>query len=205
VAALKQFVGALLILSAAPASADPLDRWKVSIREAARKFGLPADWIRQVMRVESGGETMRGARPIVSPAGAIGLMQLMPGTWHDMQAALRLGSDPQEPAANIMAGACYLKLLYDRFGYPGMFAAYNAGPDRYRRYLVRGVPLPAETHAYLKRLMLKPRGTAITARPPMILLALASASQTPVVPVSAGQLSASSGDLFVPLNNAGGR
>ena len=72
----------------------------------------------------------------------------MPGTWRDMRAAYRLGADPYDPRDNIFAGAAYLRILYDRFGYPGLFAAYNAGPARYADHLATGRRLPAETIAY---------------------------------------------------------
>ena len=63
------------------------------------------------MRAESGGMTMRGGHPITSRAGALGLMQLMPGTWADMRGRLGLGSDPHDPHDNIIAGAAYLRLV----------------------------------------------------------------------------------------------
>lgn len=132
-----------------PAAAGPIDRWSAQIAEASSRFAIPADWIRRVMRVESGGRPVLNGRPVVSSAGAIGLMQLMPGTWRDMQSLLGLGSDPQEPRDNILAGAAYLRLMYDRFGYPGLFAAYNAGPSRYSAYLSSGRRLPRGTDAYV--------------------------------------------------------
>jgi len=79
----------------------------------------------------------------------MGLMQLMPATWADMRGRLGLGRDPFDPRDNILAGTCYLRLMYDRFGYPGMFGAYNAGPRRYADYLAGGARLPGETRAYL--------------------------------------------------------
>ena len=149
----SHFAAALLFVTApAPATADPLKRWTQAIAEAASRFGLPKKWIRDVMRVESGGVAMNEGRPLVSSAGAMGLMQLMPATWHDMQGQLRLGSNPFDPHDNIIAGSAYLKRMYDRFGYPGMFAAYNVGPTRYAALLL-GHPLPAETRAYVKRLV----------------------------------------------------
>src|SRR3546814_7225278 len=96
------------------------------------------------MRMESAGLTMRGGHPITSRAGAMGLMQVMPATWADMRTRLALGSDPHDPRDNILAGSCYLRLMYDRFGYPGLFAAYNAGPGRYADHLSTGRPLPGE-------------------------------------------------------------
>lgn len=79
----------------------------------------------------------------------MGLMQLMPGTWVELRDRHGFGADPDDPAANIAAGAAYLAEMHGQFGYPGLFAAYNAGPGRYARHLVTGAPLPAETRAYL--------------------------------------------------------
>jgi soluble lytic murein transglycosylase-like protein len=101
------------------------------------------------MRAESGGMTTLNGRPITSRAGAMGLMQLMPGTWSEMRRRLGLGGDPHDPRDNILAGTAYLRLMYDRFGYPGLFGAYNAGPGRYAEHLASGRPLPGETRAYL--------------------------------------------------------
>lgn len=118
------------------------------VAEAAHRFGIPEAWIWAVMRVESGGR-----RTAVSRAGAMGLMQIMPGTWAQLRARHRLGSDPLDPRDNIMAGAAYLRAMYDRYSdTSAMLAAYNAGPGRYDQYLARGRPLPAETRAYLARL-----------------------------------------------------
>jgi soluble lytic murein transglycosylase-like protein len=112
---------------------------------------VPVAWIERVMRVESGGQTTLAGRPIRSRAGAMGLMQLMTGTWEMMRAALALGPNPDDPRDNILAGALYLRMMYDRFGYPGMFAAYNAGPGRFAAHLATGKGLPAETIGYLKK------------------------------------------------------
>jgi soluble lytic murein transglycosylase-like protein len=146
---LRGALPALLLVCAAPASADPIDRWSSYIAEASYRFRIPEGWIRRVMRAESGGRTMLRGRPIVSRAGAMGLMQLMPGTWRDMRVQLGLGHDPHEPRDNILAGAAYLRAMYDRFGYPGLFAAYNAGPARYAGHLATRRRLPAETIAYV--------------------------------------------------------
>ena len=135
------------VVLAAPAHADPVRRWQPFIDEAALRFGIPADWIARVMRAESGGHATRGGLPIRSSAGAIGLMQLMPGTWADMTARHGLGNDPDDPRANILGGAAYLRVLHDRFGFPALFAAYHAGPARYGEHLA-GRPLPPETIAY---------------------------------------------------------
>lgn len=132
-----------------PAAAQTVADWRPFTTEASQRFGVPVAWIERVMQAESGGRTMLQGRPIVSRAGAMGLMQLMPGTWAEMRAALGLGGDPFDPSDNILAGTAYLRRMYDRFGYPGMFAAYNAGPGRYAAYLAGRQPLPGETIAYL--------------------------------------------------------
>lgn len=142
---------ALALAFAAPAAANPLDRWSDHIAEASARFGIPEAWIRRVMQAESGGRTILNGRPITSPAGAQGLMQVMPGTWLALRAAHGLGLDPHDPRDNILAGTAYLRAMYDRFGYPGLFAAYNAGPARYAEHLSRGRRLPTETVAYVAR------------------------------------------------------
>ncbi|WP_313434688.1 lytic transglycosylase domain-containing protein [Novosphingobium sp.] len=150
--ALKPIIGAgaalVALLAAVPLQADEVDRWRPQISEASSRFGVPPSWIERVMRAESRGRTRLSGRPIRSPKGAIGLMQLMPGTWAEMRDRLALGSDPDNPRDNILAGTFYLRLLYNRFGYPGLFAAYNAGPRRYEKHLA-GRLLPRETVAYL--------------------------------------------------------
>lgn len=117
------------------------------VSEASQRFGIPEGWIYAVMRTESAGRV--GA---VSSAGAMGLMQLMPGTWARQRARLGLGSDPFDPRDNIMAGTSYLREMYDHYGATGMLAAYNAGPGRYEDWLDRGRPLPAETRAYVAKI-----------------------------------------------------
>ena len=122
-----------------------LNRWDALMTEASQRFQVPKPWIRAVMRQESGGRTMLGHdRPIVSHAGAIGLMQVMPGTYDEMAEQHKLGADPFDARNNILAGTAYLRWLHKRYGYPRMFAAYNAGPGR----VERGGRLPAETRAY---------------------------------------------------------
>lgn len=146
---LRSLALALALVPACPAEAQTVANWRPFVAEASERFGLPVAWIERAMSAESGGRTMLNGRPIVSRAGAMGLMQLMPGTWAEMRSALGLGSDPFDPRDNILAGTFYLRRMYDRFGYPGMFAAYNAGPGRYAAYLAGRQPLPAETSAYL--------------------------------------------------------
>ena len=119
------------------------------VADAARRFGIPPAWIWAVMRTESAGNPRA-----LSPVGAIGLMQIMPGTWTTLSARYSLGSDPYDPAANVHAGAAYLREMYERYREPGlMLAAYNAGPGRVDDWRLRGRPLPAETRAYVARIL----------------------------------------------------
>jgi len=117
------------------------------IKEASRRFAVPARWIAEVMRVES-----RGRAEVVSQKGAIGLMQVMPSTYATLAARYGLGADPWIPRDNVLAGAAYLREMYDRYGATGMLAAYNAGPGRWEDHLSRERPLPDETVRYIARL-----------------------------------------------------
>ncbi|KXV74124.1 lytic transglycosylase [Acetobacter malorum] len=124
------------------------------VRQAAEQNAIPATWVRAVLRAESAGDPHA-----VSGAGAMGLMQLMPGTWKDARRTLNLGADPFDPHDNIVAGTAYLRWLHDRYGDAGFLAAYNAGPGRYDEHLMTGRPLPGETISYVefvKRLMKNP-------------------------------------------------
>jgi soluble lytic murein transglycosylase-like protein len=123
------------------AAADPFADF---VAEAAQRFGMPISWINAVMTLESGGDVRA-----VSPAGAMGLMQIMPNTWADLRSRYDLGGDPFDPRDNILAGAAYLREMHDRYGSPGFLAAYNAGPQRYDEYLATGRELPSETQLYV--------------------------------------------------------
>jgi hypothetical protein len=138
--------------SSAQVTSSSVDRWTPFMAEAAKKFGVPVAWIRAIMRVESGGQTMLNGAPITSSAGAMGLMQVMPDTYTEMQSRYGLGADPYDPHDNILAGVGYLREMYLRYGYPDLFAAYNAGPARLDTFLDDGMPLPPETTAYLEKL-----------------------------------------------------
>ena len=61
----------------------------------------------------------------------------------------RLGTNPFDARDNIMAGTAYLRWLHHKYGYPAMFAAYNAGPAKLEDHLEHGARLPAETRAYV--------------------------------------------------------
>jgi hypothetical protein len=116
----------------------------VVIEEAARRFAIPPSWIRAVMQAESGGDAHA-----LSAQGAMGLMQIMPGTWAELRLRHGLGADPYDPHDNITAGAAYLREMHDRYGEPGFLAAYNAGPNRYEEHVATGRPLPQETVSYM--------------------------------------------------------
>jgi Transglycosylase SLT domain len=143
------------MLIACPAAAQDLqtDRPAAAIniadhvRDASLRFGIPEQWIWAVMRVESAGRI-----DATSHAGAMGLMQVMPGTWANLTARHSLGSNAYDPRANIMAGAAYLRDMHDRYGSPGFLAAYNAGPGRYEQYLRGARGLPTETQNYVAKL-----------------------------------------------------
>ncbi|QAY78102.1 lytic transglycosylase domain-containing protein [Sphingosinicella sp. BN140058] len=143
---------AAAVPTAAFGAPDPVLRWRSHASEASARFGVPIDWIERVIRAESGGRTTYNGRPTTSSAGAMGLMQLMPGTWQEMRSRHGLGPDPHDPRDNILAGTAYLRAMYERFGYPGVFAAYNAGPARFSRHLATGRALPAETRFYVGRI-----------------------------------------------------
>jgi len=127
-----------------------MDRWSPFVKEAARRFNIAEDWITAVMRMESGGRTEIAGKPITSRAGAMGIMQVMPDTYNDMRAQYGLGADPYDPHDNVLAGAAYLKWLEGKYGYPAMFAAYNAGPGTLEAQMAGKGKLPAETRAYVK-------------------------------------------------------
>ena len=128
------------------AAADP---HAAHVAEASRRFAIPQAWIVAVKRAESAGD-MRA----VSPAGAMGLMQIMPATWAELRGRYGLGRDPFAPRDNILAGTAYLREMLDRYGnVAAMLAAYNAGPARLDQHLAPGRALPAETRAYVAAIL----------------------------------------------------
>lgn len=143
-----------------PPPGPPSDPWGPYVREAAGRFNIPDTWIRQVMRQESGGRDLA-----ISSAGAMGLMQIMPDTYAELQARYRLVNDPYEPRSNIMAGAAYIREMYERFGSPGFLAAYNAGPNRLNDYLDGSRPLPSETVNYVASVAPRLGGSASMSGP----------------------------------------
>jgi|SRR5215813_13069593 len=122
---------------AAPVNLDQV------VKDASGKHQIDPDFINSVIRAESGFNTRA-----VSPKGAQGLMQLMPGT------ASNLGvSNAFDPKANVDGGTRYLRWLLEKYNYdvPKALAAYNAGPHRVEQY--HGVPPYLETRAYVARII----------------------------------------------------
>jgi soluble lytic murein transglycosylase-like protein len=122
--------------------ASQLAPFEPAIQDAARATGLEANWLRAVIMQESAGQP-----DAVSHKGAAGLMQLLPAT------AAALGvRNLLEPAENVMAGARYLRSLFERYGDPKLaLAAYNAGPGRVEAY--GGIPPFRETRNYVDRVL----------------------------------------------------
>jgi soluble lytic murein transglycosylase-like protein len=134
-------------VSSATITADRSNPYAGFVHEAAQRFGIPASWVRAIIHLES-----RGNPRAISPKGAMGLMQIMPSTWFGLRRTYRLGSNAFDPHDNILAGTALLKELYLRYGVPGAFAAYNAGPTRLQEQLDGLRPLPGETVQYLAML-----------------------------------------------------
>jgi len=155
--------GAPVCASAAPAlhggGHEAVAVWQPNIAAAAHRFDIPKAWIAAVMRAESGGQATVDGQPIRSPAGAMGLMQVMPRTYAAPRARYGLGANPYAPRDNILAGAAYLREMLDRYGVPWFLAAYNAGPARLDAFLHTGRALPAETLRYLAALAPQIGGT----------------------------------------------
>lgn len=135
------------VMMAPEVGADPIDRWSSEVAVASQRFGIPEQWVRAIMRVESGGNPSA-----TSPAGAMGLMQIMPATWQALRRRYGLGADPYQPHDNVSGGVAFLRELLDRYGAPDFLAAYNAGPERLDDHLATGRPLPEETQHYMATL-----------------------------------------------------
>jgi hypothetical protein len=113
------------------------------VNEASGRYRLDPDLVNSVIKAESGFNVRA-----VSPKGAQGLMQLMPGT------ASQLGvPNVFDPQANVEGGTKYLRELLERYNYDLVkaLAAYNAGPQRVEQF--GGVPPFYETRAYVARVV----------------------------------------------------
>jgi soluble lytic murein transglycosylase-like protein len=127
--------------------------------QAAKAEGIDVHLLRAVAWTES-----RGRQNAVSPKGALGVMQLMPGT------AAELGIDPLDPQANLHGGARYLARQLSRFqSVPLALAAYNAGPGAVLRW--GGIPPYAETQAYVAQILARYQGVPVPVRPVKLVAA----------------------------------
>lgn len=122
---------------------DVASTFDTHIKDVSERYGLDQCLVKALIAAES-----RFDHVAVSSKGAIGLMQLMPGTAKDMGVL-----NPFDPKENIEGGARYLKYLLKRFDNDVTLAlaAYNAGPEVVKRY--GGVPPYGETKAYLQKVM----------------------------------------------------
>lgn len=124
-------------------SQGPATLWDDVIEEQAREHGVRADLVRAVIQVESAFNPRARSR-----VGAMGLMQLMPGTAEELGV-----TNPWDPEQNIRGGVTYLRSLLDQFGGNEelALAAYNAGPNAVARYGYT-VPPYRETRDYVKKI-----------------------------------------------------
>jgi hypothetical protein len=123
-------------------------RYDALFDAATQRYGLPAGLLKAVAKAESGFDA--SAR---SGAGAIGLMQQMPGT------ARELGVDPRQPSQAVDGAARLLKKHLETFGsVPLALAAYNAGPGAVQKY--HGIPPYSETRTYVRRVTAAMEGAA---------------------------------------------
>jgi len=136
--------GAKTLIEETPAADAPVgtDSVRQQISTAATAYALDPKLVEAVAWRES-----RFRSNALSDKGAIGVMQLMPGTARD------LGVDPHDPAQNIRGGALYLRRMMSTFGGDVRLAlaAYNAGPAAVRKH--GGVPPYAETQAYVTSIL----------------------------------------------------
>lgn len=127
----------------------PLDPWGPYINQSSQRFNVPDQWIRAIILQETRGYQYYNKRPVTSPHGAKGLMQIKSTTYKDLAKRYNLGNDVYDPHDNIMAGTGYIRTLYNKYGAPGFVAAYHGGPGTLDAYLKRGTALPKATKNYM--------------------------------------------------------
>jgi D-alanyl-D-alanine endopeptidase (penicillin-binding protein 7) len=138
---------------------DRVTRWMPEVEAASVRHGVDPDLLAVLVTVESGGDPQA-----VSPAGALGLMQIMPATGESIAAARGLAGYStdrlRDPAYNLDLGAFYLAEQLRTFTVQDpeqkvalAAAAYNAGPDAVRAYLAGTQPLPDETTRYQTKVL----------------------------------------------------
>lgn len=127
----------------------PLDPWGPYINQSSQRFNVPDQWIRAIILQETRGYQYYNKRPVTSPHGAKGLMQIKSTTYKALAKRYSLGSDVYDPHDNIMAGTGYIRTLYNKYGAPGFVAAYHGGPGTLNAYLQHGKALPKSTKNYL--------------------------------------------------------
>lgn len=126
--------------TALPASTVPTGLGRM-MTDAAKRNQLDPALLQAVVSTESGGNPQA-----TSPVGAMGLMQLMPGTAKDLGV-----SNPYDPQQNLQGGAKYLAQLTQKYGLANGVAAYNAGPGAVEAH--GGVPPYPETQHYVNKVL----------------------------------------------------
>jgi soluble lytic murein transglycosylase-like protein len=143
----------ILAMLSGTTSPTPLQVLEPLIAQASAESRLPGAWIASVIAAESGGRSSGPHGGVRSPAGAMGVMQIMPQTWSDIAGSQAYHLDPDRSRDNIMVGSAYLLTLYRRFGFPGAIAAYHAGPGNYRAFLSGRHDLPDATRKYVETVL----------------------------------------------------
>lgn len=154
---------------------DNFDWEKYTIRRAMEK-GLDPKLVLRLVGKESGGN-----QSALSPKGALGRFQLMPGT------AKELGVNPNDPMQNIEGGLTYLKQQMDRFGsLPLALAAYNAGPGSVSKH--GGIPPFKETQNYVQSILSGYNGTGLYEASPAAMARMEAGGTGAQSAISAGEI-----------------
>jgi len=157
------------------------------VNQASVKYNVPTDLIYSVIRAESGGNP--NAK---SSAGAMGLMQLMPGTAKDLGV-----TNPYDPTQNVMGGTKYLSQLLSMFNgnIPLTAAAYNAGPGAVKSY--GGIPPYKQTQDYVKIITGYMAGGASTSLQSLSMPTASDGSKTTTTTTQAGTPTTQAGGIVI--------